>query len=103
MAALPNLGIPGGSVVKNLPANAGDADLITRSGRSSEEGNGKPLQYSCLRSPMNRGAWQATVLGVTKRCDLATEQNNSPTQMISSSSTESLLIRHVHTHSVNIT
>ena len=79
MAALPNLGFPGGSVVKNLPANA---DLITRSGRSSEEGNGKPLQYSCLRSPMNRGAWQATVHGVTKRCDLATEQNNSPTQMI---------------------
>ena len=57
---------PGGSVVKNLPANAGDAGLIPGSGRSPGEGNGNPLQYSCLRNPMNRGAWWATIHGVAK-------------------------------------
>ena len=59
----------GGSVAKNLPANAGDAGLIPRSGRSPGEGNGNPLQYSCLRNPMDRGAWQATVHGVNKELD----------------------------------
>jgi len=56
-------------VVKNLPANAGDArdaGSIPGSGRSPGEGNGNPLQYSCLGNPMDRGAWQATVHGVTK-------------------------------------
>ena len=52
---------PGGSVVKNPPANTGDADSIPGSGRSPGEGNGNPLQYSCLENPMDRGAWQATV------------------------------------------
>ena len=59
---------PGGEVVKNLPANAGDArdtGLIHVSGRSPGEGNGYPLQYSCLENPMDRGAWWATVHGVT--------------------------------------
>ena len=53
-------GFPGGSVVKNLPANAGDArDMgsIPRSGRAPERGNGNPLQYSCLENPVDRGAW----------------------------------------------
>ena len=49
------LGFPGGSVVKYLPANAGDKGLIPRSGGSPGEGNGKPLQYSCRRNPMDRG------------------------------------------------
>ena len=56
-------------VVKNLPANAGDirdVGSVPGSGRSSGEGNGNPLQYSCLENPMDRGAWQATVLGVSK-------------------------------------
>ena len=56
-------------VVKNPPASAGDirdAGLIPGLGRSSEEGNGNPLQYSCLENPMDRGAWWATVHGVTK-------------------------------------
>ena len=57
---------PGGSVVKNLPANAGDAGSIPGSGRSSGGGDGNPLQYSCLENPMDRGAWQAMVQGVTK-------------------------------------
>ena len=60
------VGFPGGSVVKNLPANEGDTGLIPRSGRSLGEGNGNPLQYSCLGNPMDRGAWWATVHGVTK-------------------------------------
>ena len=54
------------SVVKNLPANAGDTGLIPGSGKSSEVGNGNPPQYSCLGNPTDRGAWQATVHGVTK-------------------------------------
>ena len=59
-------GLPGGSVVKNLPANAGDMGLIPRLGKSSGEGNGYPLQYSSLGNPMDRGAWWATVHGVAK-------------------------------------
>ena len=60
---------PGGTVVKNPLANAGDArnmGLIPGSGRSHGEGNGNPLQYSCLENSMNRGAWQATVYEVAK-------------------------------------
>ena len=56
------LGFPGGSVLKNLPASAGDAgDLgsIPGLGRSPGGGNGNPLQYSCLKNPMGRGAWWA--------------------------------------------
>ena len=57
---------PGGSEVKNSPANAGDADLIPVLGRSLGEGNGNPLHYSCLGNPMDRGAWQATVHSVAE-------------------------------------
>ena len=46
--------------------NAGDLGLIPGLGRSPREGNGNPLQYSCQKNPMDRGAWQATVHGVTK-------------------------------------
>ena len=53
-------------MVKNLPANAGDAGSIPGSGRSHGEGNGNPLQYSCLENPINRGAWRATVHEVTE-------------------------------------
>ena len=56
-------------VVKNEPANAGDAKdagLIPGLGRSPGGGNGNPLQYSCLENSMGRGAWLATVHGVTK-------------------------------------
>ena len=56
------MGFPGSSVVKNPPANAGDLGLIPGSERSAGEGNGNPLQYSCLGNPMDRGVWQATVL-----------------------------------------
>ena len=49
------MGFPGGSEVKNLPANEGDMGWITGSGRSPREGNGNPLQYSCPGNLMNRG------------------------------------------------
>ena len=55
-----------GIVVKNLPASAGDVGSIPRSGWSAGGGNCNPLQYSCLETPMDRGAWEATVPGVAK-------------------------------------
>jgi len=62
------MGFPRGSVVKNPPDNAEDADehSISGLGRSPGGGNGNPLQYSCLKNSMHKGAWQATVHGVTK-------------------------------------
>ena len=63
------LGFPGGSVVKNLPASAGDLGSIPGLGRSPGEGNGNPLQYCCLENSMDRRAWRATVHGVVKEWD----------------------------------
>ena len=67
------MGFPGGSYGKESGSygkesayNAGDLDSIPGSGRSPGEGNDNPLQYSCLENLMDRGAWQATVHGVTK-------------------------------------
>ena len=60
-------GFLGGSMIKNLPDNAGDARLIPGLERSSGEGIGKPLQYSCIRNPMDRGSWWATVHEVSKK------------------------------------
>ena len=62
----PVVGFPGGSVVKDLPANAGDMGSTPGSERSPGEGNGSPSQYSCLEKSMDRGTWQATVHGVAK-------------------------------------
>ena len=59
-------GFPGNSGDKESACNAGDPGWIPGSGRSLGEGHGYPLQYSCLESPMDRGAWQATVYRVTK-------------------------------------
>ena len=53
-------------VIKDPPANAGDLGSIPGSERTPGGGDGNPLQYSCLGNPMNRGAWWATVYGVTK-------------------------------------
>ena len=63
---LTNYYFPGGSESKESACSAGDLGSIPVSGRSSGEGNGNPLQYSCLENPMDRGAWQAIVHGVTK-------------------------------------
>ena len=60
---------PGGSVVKNPPANTGDAGSIPGLGRSPGEGNGNSPQYFCLGNPMDRGSWWATVPGVTRELD----------------------------------
>ena len=61
------MGFPDSSVGKEFTCNAGDTGLIPESGRSYPgEGNGNPLQYSCLGNPMDRGTWKATVHGVPK-------------------------------------
>ena len=60
------LGFPGGSDGKASACHGGDPGSIPGSGRSPGEGNGNPLQYSCLKNPMDRGAWWATVHVVTK-------------------------------------
>ena len=63
-------GFPGGSVVKNLPANVEDMDPILGLRRSHGEGNGNSLQYSCLGNPMDRGAWWAIAHRVSKESDM---------------------------------
>ena len=70
-------GFLGGLLVKNPPDNAGDVGSVPMLGRSAGEGNGNPLQYSCLGSPMDRGAWWATVHGVTKETDTTDQLNNN--------------------------
>ena len=59
------MGFPCGSDGKESSYNVGDTDSIPGSGRPPGEGHGYPLQYSCLENPMDRGAWWATVCGVT--------------------------------------
>ena len=74
------MGLPSGSVVKNSSAVQEPwVRSIPGSGRSSGEGKGDPLQYSCLENPMDRGAWQVTVHGVARvRHDLATKPPPAP-------------------------
>ena len=72
------MGFLGGSVVKNLPANPGDVGSVPGSGRYPGEGNGNPLQSSCLGNSMDRGAWWATVHKVPKH-NLSTKQQQSCT------------------------
>ena len=62
------VGLPDGSVLKNLPVNAGDVSLILGSGRFPREGNGNLLPYSFLGNPMDKGAWQ-DIPGVTEESD----------------------------------
>ena len=60
------MGFPGGSKVKASSSSAGNPGSTPGLGRSPGEGNGNPLQYSCLKNPMDGGAWWATVHGLTK-------------------------------------
>ena len=88
---------PGGSVVKNPPANAGgmgDTGWIPGSGRSPGEGKGNSLQYSCLGNPMDRGAWRATVHGVTEsdRTERAHTHIHTRTHLLSLSCNPSLTL-----------
>ena len=67
-------------MAQNPPANAGnagDAGMISRSGKSRGEGNGKPLQYSCLGNPMDRGAWRALVHQVAEESDTTYQLKNN--------------------------
>ena len=70
------LHFPGGSDSKESSCNAGDPGSIPGLGRAPGEGNGNPLQYSCLENPMDRGAWRATVHGVTKSQTRLTEHTS---------------------------
>ena len=83
LSSLGSLCFPGGSESKESTCNAGDLGLIPWSGRSLGEGNGTPLQYSCLENPMDRGAWWATVHGVT-------ENQTRPSLMLSPGSYSAL-------------
>ena len=78
-----NMGFPGVSVVKNLPANAADVGPVPGLGRPLGEANGSPLQYSCLGNSMDKGAWQTTVREVTRvGQDLATKQQQQFQNML---------------------
>ena len=68
-------------MVKNLAANAGDVGLIPTSGRTPRGGNGNPHQYSFLGNTMDRGAWWATVQGVTKELDTTLRLNTKQQQL----------------------
>ena len=85
-------GFPGGTVMKNPSASAGDTGSILGLGRSPGGGNGTPLQYSCLGTPMDGGAWRATEHGVTKSChDCATSMHRACLQSKQGSSSHSFL------------
>ena len=77
-------GFPGGSEVKVSASNAGDPGLIPGSGRSPREGNGNPLQYSCLEKLMDGGAWWVTIHGVTKSWTRLSDFTHSLTQNVHS-------------------
>ena len=64
-------------MINNLPAYRGDAGSIPELSSTPGGGNGNPLQYSCLGNPMDKGAWQATVYGVTKESDTTEPLNNN--------------------------
>ena len=70
-------GLPAGSVVKNLLTSKGVVGLIPELGRSPGEGNGNPLQYSCLENPRGRGARQATVHGDGRESEVTYQLNNN--------------------------
>ena len=71
------MGFSGDSVVKNLPTNAGDAGLIPKLERHPVEGNGNPLQNSCLGNAMERGPWWATDHRVAKELGMTEQPNNN--------------------------
>ena len=73
------MGFPAGSLVRNLPTNAGDTGSIPGPGRCPAERDGSPLQDSCLRNPLDRGDWLATVYGgcTIVRHNVATKQQQN--------------------------
>ena len=88
-------GFPGGSLVMNLPANAGALGSSPGLGRSPGEGNGNLLQYSCPENPMDRGAWQAAVHGATEESDTTSwlsKNNRGDNSLYTMLCTEFLLV-----------
>ena len=81
-------------MVKNPPANSGDTGSIPRLGRSPVEGNGNPLQYSCLGNPVGRGVWQATGHGVAR--SLNNNKNRETKQQQIKSDGCSLVVLGIH-------
>ena len=75
------LSFPGGSVVENPLASSADMGSIPGLGRSPGEGNGNPVQYSCLGNPRDRGAWWATVLGVVRELDTTKRLSSNGTEL----------------------
>ena len=71
------MGLPRWLGGKESACQAGDYNLISGSGGYPGEGNGDPLQYSCLENPMDRGAWRVTVHGVMKESDMTEQLNNN--------------------------
>ena len=71
------MGFPGGSVIKNLPANAGDTGSVLGLGRTPGEGNGNPLQYFCLGNSTDSGTQLTMVYRVARELDMAYQLNNS--------------------------
>ena len=76
-------GFPGVSDDREFACSTGDLGSIPGLGRSPGEGNGNPLRYFCLKNPLDRGAWQATVHNVHKESD-TTEEQNAPTHSVQS-------------------
>ena len=96
------MGFPGGSVVKKKKkpaAQAGDMGSIPGSGRCPGEGNDNPLQYSCLENPLDRGAWRATVHGVTESdvtWQLHTATNKRSTNRTVLKETGRMVLNYIH-------
>ena len=87
-------GTPCGSDGKESACNAGDPGLIPGSGRSPGEGDGYPLQFSCLENPMDRGAWWATVHGACKKSNMTKQLTHTNTH----TDVGAYIHMHVHTH-----
>jgi len=80
------MGFPGSAISKETACSAGVPGSIPGSGRPPGEGNGNPLQYSCLENPMHRGAWQALAHGVARvRHNLVTKPPPPPYYMTADS------------------
>ena len=77
------MGFPGGSEIRDPPASTGDMGSVSGLGRFPGEGNGNTLQYSCLRNPMDRGAWPATTCGVAKESSTVSQLNNNYCKAVS--------------------
>ena len=94
-------GFSRGSEVKNLPTNAGKVGLIPGLGRSPGEGNGNPLQYSCLGNPMDGGAWWATVRGHWKESDMTQWlKNNKVSSILINEMLETFLLKRVNIQNI---